>query len=279
MTINALNKSLAITSSSDGILYSKYPNGNAIGVDPWYWEGLETSLNGLSTITSHGTVAWDAGGFARITYSAQGQTAIQWAIPAGNTAIVVEYEVRKNTGANSSKMLKIPARGAYVSPYSKYSNVTAFGGGYTSNTVRITGYSDHSNGGDTALSIRTTGTNTGTYTRATPTFATVTGVEATYDTTGTVWHKMKLWAKMNSDNTADGEFAVWKDDVLILHMTGVYNCATTTGDGTNAGVSAADLSLYQDRDKVSIGDYANAGGFYEDYKNLKIGFTRPSSLP
>lgn len=279
MTINAASRLLRIFPRTDGTLQSKYPDGEPAD-PPWSFEGLSAGLTGLSTVTSAaGSVAWDASGFARITYNSGGVTAIRYNLSAGVTEITVQFDIRRH-GLATSKQLKIPSRGLNVAPYTKYSNVTAIGQAYSGNNIRIV-YSDDSDGGDSDVHYDMTGTRRGAdaLTRAAPTFATKQVSEVTQSTNGTTWETYKLYWKPNTDNTQDGEFAIWKNGTLILHATGVWNCATSTGDGTNPGASVADLPLYQDRLYVALGEYANAGGFYEDYRNLKVGYFRPGDLP
>jgi hypothetical protein len=114
--------------------------------------------------------------------------------------------------------------------------------------------------------------------REAPTFATVSGSQQYFPVDGN-FHEFKFWAKFNDDNTQNGEFAVWLDGVLLLHMTDVWNCATTTSDGTNPGVSAGVLEQYQFRHYAGVCEYFNNTGFYEDYRALKVGYTRPPELP
>jgi len=246
----------------------------------WAFEGLSTGLAGFDTITDKGSIVWDAGGFARVTSNVAGVTALRYVVPAGNPSILVEYEIRRQMSA-CSKQLKALSQGVFVSPYTKYSNFT-FGtaiGGYNNINVGII-YSDDSNGGDNDVGYYCNAVLSGgsVPNRSAPTFLVYQASQVTNNISGTVWEKYKVWWKPNSDNTADGEFAVWKDDVLVLHAINVWNCATTNSDGTNPGVSSADLYLYQDRGQVGLFEYANAAGVIEDYRNFKIGYTRPAGI-
>ncbi len=248
----------------------------------WAFEGLETGLTGMTNDPDNGTVEWNAGGFARITYTAAGTTSLNYVIPTASQGaqILVQFDIRRHS-TSCSKILKIPSVGLIQSPYNKYSNVTALSGGYSSQKISITGYSSDSNGGDAELKVDMDGTVSGTYRRSAPTFTVSQPSDVNFDVTGTVWHTMKFWAKFNSNNTADGEFAVWKDGVLLLHMQNVWNCATTDGDGVNPGVAEADLPLYRNRARVWLGNYTQSPAifsFYEDYRNLKIGYVRPTEL-
>ena len=278
MTINAVSKSVSIVPSSDGKLYSKYPTGNAIGVSPWSWEGLESGLSGLTLVQNNGnSIVWheEDDGFARCTANAQGMCAIQYFVPVNTSELRVKFQMRRHTSNRCSKVLKCPSKGAPTYP----SNVTVGGhGGYQSNEIRIAGYSDRSNGGDSQTYVRMDGVRSTGTAREAPTFATTSASQVYFPIDG-AFHDFEFWVKFNSDNTADGEFAVWLDDVLLLHMTDVWNCATTTSDGTNPGVSAGVLTQYQYRNYVGVCEYFNNTGFYEDYRALKIGYTRPAGLP
>ena len=280
MTINAVTK--AILLSGEGCSFN---NLGACWVDlvagggdayPWVFEGLETGLSGLTIVENNGnTIEWDAGGFARCTANATAICSIQYFPIIDTDQILVQFDMRRHTESQNSKVLKIPSKGAPTYP----ANVTVGGhGGYQSNEIRIEGYSDRSNGGDSQLYVRMDGVMSSGITRDVPTFATTSTSQVYFPVDGE-FHTFKFWAKFNDDNVANGEFAVWLDDVLLLHMTDVWNCATTISDGTNPGVAAADLTEYQYRHYVGVCEYFNNTGFYEDYKNLKIGYTRPSELP
>lgn len=280
MTINARNQRLNIIASSDGKYYSKYPNGNAIAVNPWYWEGLSSGLGGLTADTSHGTVVWNAGGFARITYVTAGVTDLEYrSTPAGNSEITVQYDIRRHQ-ANGSKQLKIFSRHSSGAGALTAQQPFSYSGSKPSYT-----YSDNSNSGDNDCEINLLGAfRGGTAATRTPAFTKSTfqasDAAVQQDITGTVWETWKVYEKRNSDNVADGELAVWKDGVLVLHLTNMWNCATTVSDGTNPGVSDSERILYRERGRVALGAYANVGGgWYEDYRNLKIGFFRPAELP
>lgn len=276
MTINATRKIISLTGPN-----CSFANINACRVDvvpatgyAWAFEGLEAGLTGFTTNTSHGTVTWDAGGFARVESTSAGVTSIDYAISPTTSQLLVQYDIRRQSTAGS-KQMKITASGdTYVS------NFTVQTASY--NSARFDpSWSDDSDGGDNDIEIDLTGTLRGgaVATRSPPFVKVVYQASDTavvQDITGTVWETWKFWLKQNSDNTADGELAIWKNGALVLHLTNVWNCATTTGDGVHGGAPVA-LSNYK-FGRLWLYGYANASGVIEDYRNFKIGYTRPSEL-
>ena len=238
----------------------------------WDFEGLETGLTGFTTNTAHGTVTWDAGGFARVTSTSVGVTSIDYALSASQ--VLVQFDIRRHQTAGSKQMKITSAIDTY------YSNFTVQTAGY--NSARFDPcWSDDSDGGDNDIEIDLTGTLRGgtSATRSPPFVKAVyqaSDTSVVQDVTGSVWETWKFWIKQNSDNVADGELAIWKNGTLVLHLTNVWNCATTTGDGVNGGAPVA-LSNYM-FGRLWLYGYANAVGVVEDYRNFKIGYVRPSEL-
>jgi hypothetical protein len=249
--------------------------GKARGGYQWTFEGLETGLTGFTTNTSHGTVTWDAGGFARVESTSVGATSIDYAISPTASQLLVRFDLRRHATAGS-KQMKITAAGDTY-----YSNFTVQTAGYSSARFDPS-WSDDSDGGDNDIEVDLTGTLRGgtTATRSPPFVKSVyqaTDADVVQDTSGSVWETWQFWIKQNSDDNADGEVGVWKNGTLVLFLTNVWNCATTTGDGTNPGAPAA-LANYK-FGRLWLYGYANASGVIEDYRNFKIGYDRPQGLP
>lgn len=248
--------------------------------DVWVFEGLSDGLAGLTTDGSG--IAWDAGGFARITWATGGTKQLKYTVPGGTDtgSVLVQFDLRR-WGTPSSKQLKVFARSLRL--LGAANNITAIGPtatGYSGTNMSVY-WSDSPTGGDNLTSLNLTGAlvGGGIYSRSgRPTFVIKQSVNPTQDVAGN-WATYKLWVKFNDDNIQNGEVAIWRNGVLLLHATNVWLCATTLNDaGAASGVSAENRPLYWQRDYISLGDYSSQSGFYEDYRNLKVGYTRPAEL-
>ena len=235
----------------------------------WAFEGLESSLDGLIAVDNTGgsnAVVWDAGGFARVTYNVAGTTGLRYTVPSGKFETLVSFQIRRHTNS-CSKMIKTVSSNALipVSPFANYT-IGPTAGGYSGSNLSVS-YGEY--GGDSGNQFWVDGNIAGgasPLARGAPTQTVVTpgGVAMSID--GSAWDTVEIWARFNSTSTQDGEWAIRLNGVVIFHWQNVWNCSEPSVDEA------------RNRAYIGLAEYTSSVGFYEDYRNFKIGYTRPGWL-
>jgi hypothetical protein len=241
---SSVSATVNATTSSSGLVFSGLRSSIDMTIDD--------NTGGTDTIvwTSDGT-----GSFARITYVASGTIRLLWPYADRNqTGGYVKFESRFSASGKTAKHLKIFGQGYPTN----YSNCT-----WPANAGAIPEiiYDDSASptGGHDLLSETSfTGSLTGggAYSR-TPHPTINTTSSATNDTS---WHTWEYWFKFNDDGINNGEFAAWKDSVLVFWISDVYN--------SGVGLSK--------RDYLTLGDFSAQSGWTLDFRNVDIGYSRPT---
>jgi len=278
MTVNAVNRTIRVKPypNDKGRIF-KYPDGPRS--TNWVFEGLTSTSNttGLSwndTSSGVNTYTWDSSNnCVRITYNSASTSGLQWIFPdATRDQVYVKYSLRRNS-SNTSKQLKCTGQGIIAG--SNVSNFT-FGasiGGYTGRTSIGLQYGDNpdpAGSNDNKIGYKMDGTEAGGTQFLRPLQKPLILHKSTSDITqnvsGTVWETYEVFAKFGDPGARNGEFAIRKDGELLFHIKDVWN----TADGNE--------STHQKRRYVGIAEYSGATGFYEEYKDLKISYERPTWL-
>lgn len=278
MTVNAVNRTIRVKPypNDKGRIF-KYPDGPRS--TNWVFEGLTSTSNttGLSWNDTSGgvnTYTWDSSNnCVRITYNAAFTSGLQWIFPdATRDQVYVKYSLRRNS-SNTSKQLKCTGQGIIAG--ANVSNFT-FGpsiGGYTGRTSIGLQYGDNpdpAGSNDNKIGYKMDGTEAGGTQFLRPLQKPLILHKSTSDITqnvsGTVWETYEVFAKFGDPGARNGEFAIRKDGELLFHIKDVWN----TADGNE--------STHQKRRYVGIAEYSGATGFYEEYKDLKISYERPTWL-
>lgn len=278
MTVNAVNRTIRVKPypNDKGRIF-KYPDGPRS--TNWVFEGLTSTSNttGLSwndTSSGVNTYTWDSSNnCVRITYNSANTSGLQWIFPdATRDQVYVKYSLRRNS-SNTSKQLKCTGQGIIAG--SNVSNFT-FGpsiGGYVGKTSIGLQYGDNpdpAGSNDNKIGYKMDGTEAGGTQFFRPLQKPLILHKSTSDITqnvsGTVWETYEVFAKFGDPGARNGEFAIRKDGELLFHIKDVWN----TADGNE--------STHQKRRYVGIAEYSGATGFYEEYKDLKISYERPTWL-
>lgn len=214
------------------------------------------------------------GGFCRITNTQAGTFGLRYGQPtAGLNEFCAQYDIRRSSNL-CSKQCKTYGWGQVNGGNTSNATFGCTMGGYSGTGYGVY-YGDNSTGSnDATVAYLTSGYPTGSlpnigfgdaFTRTPyPTQATV--AVANQDISGNVWETWMVYFKASSSGTPDGEIAIWKlitgTWTLVMHMTNMWNCSSTT----------------QSRGGFGLYEYSSSVGFHEDYRNAFAMFSRPVGM-
>lgn len=272
--------------SADGKYHCGYPAGDAAASQAWTfsdlvtgWAGQNNANAGLQRAddgsTGNGCV-WTSdatGGYLKYTAVNPGTCGLRYTVPTtGLHEICVQYDIRRHSNL-CSKQCKTYGWGQANPTGSPPTSNATFGctmGGYSGTTYGVY-YGDVATGSnDVSVAYNASGYPTGSlpsigygsaFSRTPyPTQSTIIG--ATQDITGTVWETYMVYFRGSSPSTADGQIAIWKNGVLVMNQTAMWNCSSTT----------------QDRGGFALYEYSSNSGFVEDYRNVYAMFAKPVGM-
>jgi len=285
MTILTRRKFLSLSTNVAAALAARkaiaglLPLGGGVSPTQFAITSLITGINnGLAFEDDHGgnTGIWTSdgtGNFGRLNYAAGGTAGFRWTTvdTSVRTGLYVQYDLRWNSADNSNNTKEFKAFTTSYPINGKTSDFTAGcnAGGYTGNSMGLSYSDDTVNGGDLTVQFflsqfpTLTGGSafaSGTHprSRVIPTIA-----AAKEDNTGN-WQTVAHWIKQNTDGSANGEYAVWINDLTtpLFWIDQMINCYVG-GQGFS---------------RVDLGGYANIPGVIVDFRRFFAGYIRPTNM-
>lgn len=241
------------------------------------WIGQNNPNAGLQKVDDGGTgngVVWTSdstGPYLKYTSVKPGTCGLRYTVPTtGLHEICVQYDIRRHSNL-ASKQCKTYGWGqANSGPATSNATFGPTMGGYAGTSYGVY-YGDVSTGSnDVSVAYATSGYPTtnlpaigfGSGFSRTPYPTQATKVAATQDITGAVWETWMVYFKAASPSTPDGEIAIWKNGILVMHMTNLWN----------------DNDKTQDRGGFALYEYSSNSGFQEDYRKVFAMFARPVGM-
>lgn len=286
MSVPSLYMSGGRILGSGGSMFS-----NATGGQAWQFSDLITGYTPSSGSIGNGTYSWGTqndggtantatwnpsglGNFLRIN-SPSGSTGVgtfglRFATTAtGFHEICVQYDIRRNT-STASKQCKTYGWGLVNTGNTSNATFGCTMGGYVGTTYGVY-YGDVSTGSnDVSVAYATSGYPTGSLPNIgfgsafsrTPYPTQTTTVASSQDVTGSVWETWMIYFLAASPSSPDGQIAIWKNNSLVMYETAMWNDNATT----------------QDRGGFGLYEYSSNSGFFEDYRNVYMMFSRPVGM-